>query len=223
MNIRMLHLIQSGIQNRPTFFIAASLGIVISLILSLFTHWTWSTIVLLGWNSVVWFYLIMLFQKIWQSEHQDIQQRAQKQDESKWIIMLIVLLSLIMSMISIIAGLSDLPEQGPTKVGHIIIAIFTIVSSWLMMHTIFAIHYAHDFYIARLKQKDGGLTFPNTEYPTYPDFIYFSYIIGTSAQTADVSITTRKMRLLNIFHCTLSFCFNTSLLAILINVVAGFI
>ena len=91
------------------------------------------------------------------------------------------------------------------------------------MHTVFAIHYAHDYYLALADQQDAGLDFPKTAQLTYPDFLYFSYVIGTSAQTADVSITSRSMRILNILHIILAYGFNTSILAISINVAAGFI
>ena len=91
------------------------------------------------------------------------------------------------------------------------------------MHTIFAIHYAHDFYLAVAKHQDGGLDFPKTVEPTYPEFIYFSYVCGTSAQTADVNITSRSMRILNTLHIRLAYGFNTTILAICINVAASFI
>lgn len=60
-------------------------------------------------------------------------------------------------------------------------------------------------------------------YPTYPDFLYFSYVIGTSAQTADVTISSRAMRILNTLHIVLAYMFNTTILAICINLVASFI
>jgi len=64
---------------------------------------------------------------------------------------------------------------------------------------------------------------PKTDQPDYLDFVYFSYIIGTSAQTADVSITSSQLRHLNIFHCVLAFIFNTVILAVAINVAASLI
>ncbi len=91
------------------------------------------------------------------------------------------------------------------------------------MHTIFAIHYAHDYYLALQQQQEGGLDFPKTSHPTYPDFLYFSYVIGTSAQTADVSISSQPMRVLNTLHIILAYSFNTTILAICINLVASFI
>jgi uncharacterized membrane protein len=179
---------------------------------------------LASWNGSVILYLFHVFKLMKNSDHSQMQQQAKKQDESKWVIMLIVLLSISMCLVAILAQLSHLPSDHTEKLGHVALALFTIVSAWLFMHTVFALHYAHDFYIALSRnEENGGLEFPGTKRPTYPDFLYFSYIIGTSAQTADVSVTTRHMRLLNLFHFVLAFGFNTTILAICINVAASFI
>ncbi len=91
------------------------------------------------------------------------------------------------------------------------------------MHTVFAIHYAHDYIGPRRRTRSRSTTFPKRLNRPIPTFSYFSYVIGTSAQTADVSITSRSMRILNILHIILAYGFNTSILAISINVAAGFI
>ncbi len=128
-----------------------------------------------------------------------------------------------MCLIAIVLELTHLPNDPTIKYGHLALSLLTIISAWFFMHTVFAIHYAHDYYLALADQQDAGLDFPKTAQPTYPDFLYFSYVIGTSAQTADVSITSRSMRILNILHIILAYGFNTSILAISINVAAGFI
>ncbi|NUF42826.1 DUF1345 domain-containing protein [Acinetobacter pittii] len=213
-----------SVQNRPHFFIALFIGIVTASILTWLTSWKWSTILLVSWNASVSIYLLHVWQLMKSADHSQMQQQAKKQDESKWVIMLIVLLALIMCLVAILIQLSQLPSDSSAKLGHVALALLTIVSAWLFMHTVFALHYAHDFYIALSRnEENGGLDFPGTKQPTYPDFLYFSYIIGTSAQTADVSITTKHMRLLNLFHAVLSFGFNTTILAICINVAAGFL
>ena len=93
----------------------------------------------------------------------------------------------------------------------------------VFIHTVFTIHYAHDCYLAKHQGAVGGLEFTAIPEPLYPDFIYFSYVIGTSAQTADVSISSRDMRVLNLIHIILAYGFNTTILAICINVAASFI
>lgn len=161
--------------------------------------------------------------KLWRIDHAHILQRAMQQDASKWIILFLVIITLIMCFIAFIIEINHLPQDTTIRTGHLILSVLTIISAWFLMHTIFAIHYAHDFYLALDKQQQGGLDFPNTTRPTYPDFLYFSYIIGTSAQTADVSITCQSMRVLNTLHLLLAYGFNTTILAISINVTANFI
>ncbi|MDZ3980217.1 DUF1345 domain-containing protein [Acinetobacter baumannii] len=213
-----------SVQNRPHFFIALIFGVVVASLLAWLTSWKWSTILLASWNGSISLYLLHVWKLMRSAYHSQMQQQAKKQDESKWVIMLIVLLAITMSLVAILVQLSQLPSGHYEKLGHVALALLTIISAWLFMHTVFALHYAHDFYMALSRnEENGGLDFPGTEHPTYPDFLYFSYIIGTSAQTADVSITNKHMRLLNLFHAVLSFGFNTTILAICINVAAGFL
>ncbi|EPG7488038.1 DUF1345 domain-containing protein [Acinetobacter baumannii] len=213
-----------SVQNRPHFFIALIFGVVVASLLAWLTSWKWSTILLASWNGSISLYLLHVWKLMRSADHSQMQQQAKKQDESKWVIMLIVLLAITMSLVAILVQLSQLPSGHYEKLGHVALALLTIISAWLFMHTVFALHYAHDFYMALSRnEENGGLDFPGTEHPTYPDFLYFSYIIGTSAQTADVSITNKHMRFLNLFHAVLSFGFNTTILAICINVAAGFL
>ncbi|WP_336033878.1 DUF1345 domain-containing protein [Acinetobacter bereziniae] len=221
--ISTFHHILTGIQSRPYFFITFLITFVVYAVLGLSTDWAWSTKLLFGWNIAIMIYLVLTMKTLWATHQTHILKRAQQQDASKWIILLLVIFALVMCFIAIVVELSHMPSNTMFKFGHLSLAILTIIFAWLFMHTVFAIHYAHDFYLAVAKHQDGGLDFPKTPEPTYPEFLYFSYVIGTSAQTADVSITSRSMRVLNILHILLAYGFNTTILAICINVAAGFI
>jgi len=85
----------------------------------------------------------------------------------------------------------------------------------------FALHYAHQFHAAQGRGDPPGLLFPGDETPAYSDFFYFAAVIGTSGQTADVSFSSRAMRRIGTVHCILSFLFNTTVLAMMINIAAG--
>jgi uncharacterized membrane protein len=111
--------------------------------------------------------------------------------------------------------------HGPARGAHMGLAALTVVTSWLFTQVLFALHYAHDFYLARLRGTPDPLQFPGTDEPTYSDFFYFACIIGTSAQTADVSFASTKVRPVGTLHCVLSFFFNAALLALSINLAAG--
>jgi uncharacterized membrane protein len=87
----------------------------------------------------------------------------------------------------------------------------------------FAVHYAHDFYATVARGQPGGLEFPGEQSPDYADFLYFSCVIGTSGQTADVVFCSRAMRRTGLAHCVLAFFFNTTLLALTINIASGLV
>ena len=213
----------NAIMQRPYFFGSLVLTALLFVLLNRLTDWMWATQLLLAWNVSVWLYLLFTLQKLWRTSDKHILQRAQQQDLGKWVILVLVVLSLLMCVVAILVLLAHIPADTGLKLSHLLLAVFTVCSAWFFIHTVFAIHYAHDFYLAKHQGQAGGLDFPSTPEPLYPDFIYFSYVIGTSAQTADVSISSRNMRILNLLHIILAYGFNTTILAICINVVASFI
>ncbi|GAB3050673.1 DUF1345 domain-containing protein [Acinetobacter apis] len=215
--------IYRGIRYHPRFYFMLPFGLMIGLILHNLTSWTWSTTVLVCWNSAISLYLLTTYLLLKDDDHQDISGRAERQDEGKWLIFIFVCFALAMCLFAIFVNLSHIPNQADLKYAHIGLSLITIGLAWLLVHTIFAIHYAHDFYIEFNKEQSGGLEFPNTPKPLYSDFIYFSYVVGTASQTADVSISSRKMRVLNTLHILFAFTFNTIILAICINIAASLI
>ena len=221
--MHLLRRIKTGIQHHLYFFLTFPFIAVLYATFQFMTSWNWSTCLLMSWNLVIYAYLFFTLKKLWRIDHAHILQRANEQDASKWLILLLVFLTLLMCFIAIVVEVNHLPQDTTIRIAHLSLSIITILCAWLFIHSVFAIHYAHDFYLALAESQDGGLDFPKTTYPTYPDFLYFSYVIGTSAQTADVSITSRPMRILNILHILLAYGFNTTILAICINVAAGFI
>jgi uncharacterized membrane protein len=110
---------------------------------------------------------------------------------------------------------------------HVTLAGMTVICSWLLIHTMFAFHYAHLYYRNDSESANDGnakcLDFPQENQPDYGDFLYFSFVIGMTCQVADVEITSRATRQLALVHGVLTFFFNTVILAISINIIAGLI
>ena len=100
-----------------------------------------------------------------------------------------------------------------------------MVSSWFLIHTVFAMHYAHGYYRDEDEGPDfasaGGLEFPNEKEPDFLDFAYFSFVIGMTCQVSDVQVSSQGMRRLALVHGLLSFVFNTVILALSINLASG--
>jgi uncharacterized membrane protein len=111
--------------------------------------------------------------------------------------------------------------HGLQKTRHVALAAATVLSAWMFTQTLFALEYAHDFYIGRIHGRPDSLSFPGTRDPAYSDFLYFACVIGTSGQTADVSFTDTALRRVGLVHCVLAFFFNTTVLALTINIAAG--
>lgn len=153
--------------------------------------------------------------------------RARLQDEGKPVILLLTVGAAVFSMTAIsleLHGLKDLPS-GETAL-HIALAGASILCSWLVTHTMFALHYAHDFYgdadpSIVDSERAGGLEFPGCAHPDYWDFLYFSFVVGMTCQTSDVQVVDRGIRRLTLAQGLLAFVFNTLILALTINIAAG--
>ncbi|HLN24136.1 MAG TPA: DUF1345 domain-containing protein [Patescibacteria group bacterium] len=149
--------------------------------------------------------------------------RARLQDEGRVTILVLTVGAAVFSIAAIGIELHGVKDQtSPIMVLRLGLAIASIVVSWLVTHTMFALHYAHSFYgDGDGSIQEGGLDFPKSEHPDYWDFLYFAFVIGMTAQTSDVVIGSRSMRRLALAHSVLSFFFNTVILALSINIVAG--
>lgn len=178
---------------------------------------------LIAWNTLTVIYVILAAVMMTRSTAHQMCHRARMQDAGQRAILAIVALSAIASLAAIgneLAMVKDL--HGPLKAEHIALTGLTVMSSWAFIQITFALHYAHDYYAAVDQERTPGLRFPeNDERPTYGDFFYFSAIIGTSGQTADVAFVTKPMRRTGTLHCILAYSFNTIVLALLINIAAS--
>lgn len=111
---------------------------------------------------------------------------------------------------------------GPAPGPHVAVGAVAVLAAWLLVHTLFTLRYAHVFYGSGSGQPAGGLQFPGNEpEPDYLDFAYFAFVIGMTAQTADVAVTSRRMRRLALLHGLVAFGFNTAVVALAINGLAG--
>jgi uncharacterized membrane protein len=155
---------------------------------------------------------------------------AAQQDAGKWTVLFLTLVAGSASLVGIAGEVPLIRSAGEfEKIVRIILIIATIILSWVFIHTIFALHYAHDYYSGKSAGITNGATlykglaFPGEAMPTYMDFAYFSFTIGMTFQVSDVQITDPAMRRLALTHGIISFFYATGILALTINMVAGLI
>jgi uncharacterized membrane protein len=210
------------LRSRPRLFSSALVGLATSLMLPASAQLAPVTRHIIGWNVGVVLYLALAAFMMFGSARHRLRERALQEDEGSIIILVLVVMTALMSLGAIVAELAVAKDLAAApRQGHIALAALTILSSWAFTQVMFALHYAHDYYAAEARGFPCGLDFPGGHAPDYADFLYFSCVIGTSGQTADVSFTNRSMRRTGLVHCVLAFFFNTTLLALTINIASG--
>ena len=207
---------------RPRLFVVAGLGVLTGLFLphgiasQPISRW------LIAWNVGAWLYVALAAQMMISSSKGHMRHRAQLQDDGKYAILALTVIAAIASLVAIACELSVVKDlHGWQRGAHIGLAGLTVMSSWSFIQIMFTLHYAHDYYMAACHGRKPGLAFPDDPDPDYGDFFYFSAVIGTSGQTADVSFVTKPMRRIGSLHCILAYLFNTTVLALLINIGAS--
>jgi uncharacterized membrane protein len=135
---------------------------------------------------------------------------------------LLALTGLVTLVVLVTIGVEILQSRSPSG-GDIALIVVTLILSWLFSNVIYALHYAHMFYLKdKAKGRDcGGIDMPGTKEPDYWDFLYFSFTLGMTFQTSDTAITSGRYRRVAIFHCFAAFVFNIGVLAFTINVLGG--
>jgi uncharacterized membrane protein len=180
---------------------------------------------IVAWNVGAFLYLVLALSMMFSSSHEGMRKRAVQEDEGRLVVLTLVVLAAVACVGAIVAELAVAKDlQGASRYAHIGLAALTITSSWAFTQVMFALHYAHEYYASEARSGHagtGGLAFPGDLPPDYGDFLYFACVIGTSGQTADVSLTSRAMRRIGLLHCILAFFFNTTLVALTINMASG--
>jgi uncharacterized membrane protein len=182
-----------------------------------------STRLLAAWDGSTALYLVLALTMMSRSNIDRIRVRAAGQDEGQIVILGLTTITALVSLAGIMRELAlakSLQGQGTWQ--HVALAGVTVILSWSFLHTMFAVHYAHEFYGGTEEEPVRGLDFPGPEPPDYWDFVYYSFIIGTACATADVNISSGRMRRITTLHCIVAFFFNTTILALMVNIGAGF-
>ncbi len=209
---------KSSLLHHPRLLTSLGLGIAIYFLLP--GQWPLLTRVLVCWNTGVGLFLILIYSWLTQLSAEQICIQYTDEDESAPVILVLVILAACASLLAITVPLATLKQvAGAERTAHLALAAFTLVNSWILVPTMFTVHYADLFYSE--KKEARPLRFPETPMPVFWDFAYFSFTIAAACQTSDVTTTRSKVRKVVIVHTIISFVFNASILGFAINVTAG--
>jgi uncharacterized membrane protein len=200
---------------RPRTFISILIGVIAFFLLPGSLRLV--TRLLIGWDTFIAPYLLLVYIMMFRCGLAHIRRNAVLQDDGRFLILLVTALGAFASIAAIVFELGG----SHRSVVDLTLATSTIALSWAAVHTTFALHYAHDYYRGA---KPGGLQFPSGdqhEHADYWDFVYFSFVIGMTAQVSDVGITDKTIRRTATVHGIISFVFNTALVALMVNIAAS--
>lgn len=202
---------------RPRLLFAMAVGLAVGL---LGFGLRPTTRVLIGWNVCAALDLVLVAIMIARSHPADLQRRADREDPGAATILVLFVVAALASLVAIALEVRGMKAQGAAlAAGGVALIGSTILLSWLFAHTMFGLHYAHDYYAGEDDRQ--GLKFPGETPPDYWDFMYFSFNLGAAAQTSDVQVESPRMRRVVLAHTIVSFLFNTGVLALAVNVGAS--
>lgn len=208
------------IHGHPRFWIAVLVGIASFFFLT--PEVSLVSRMLLGWDIGVVLFLVMIYLWMKGQTADQLCSHYIDEDPSGPVILVIVTIAALVSLLAVVEPLATLRHAGHgQQLWRFGIAAVTLIASWLLVPTMFTMHYADMFYSA--PAKDRPLLFPRTDRPAFWDFAYFSFTIAAACQTADVATTEVSVRRVVILHSIISFVFNLAILGFAINITAGLI
>ena len=185
---------------------------------------------MMGWDGFLLAVLQLTWLTIFRTHAGDIERASpQMYPERTWVLLLTVTFvgtaTSLLAVVLLLRGLHQMTAE--ERVEHVLVSLVAVAGTWLLLHTLFALHYAHTYFSQQQQpgptpdDERGGLRFGGAPPASYWDFAYFSFVVGMTTQTADVTVTSLRMRRLVLFHGLLSFVFNTAIVALSINILSG--
>lgn len=178
----------------------------------------WRLAPLVGWDISALTYLLMVWTTIWHYDGKLTAEHALREDPSRKMtnaLMLIASIASLLAVALVLIGAGD--SSGLARQMRIVLAVASVVVSWVVVHTLFMLRYAELFYTLPV----GGVDFGETKQPSYKDFAYLAFTIGMTFQVSDTVLMGKGFRSNVLKQALLSYLFGTVILATTINLVAG--
>jgi uncharacterized membrane protein len=201
------------------FSVVAAIGVFLLLSLSSL-HLL--TSLMISWDAFNLVLIIMSWITFLKTSSQQLSALASNQDETLPASFIIVLISLCFSFFGTIVLLMYRNSVLIDKELHTVVSLVGVGLSWVLLHTMFTLRYAHLYFI--LDEQDqpvGGIDFPKETNPDYIDFAYFSFTIGMTFQVSDATTSSQRIRRFVLMHSLIAFVFNTLIVALTINTIAS--
>lgn len=200
----------------------AALGVTIALAFLLPSQ-TLVTRVLAGWCVGVVIYAVLIVRQATGQSRDALREQASRLDDSATLVTVFTLLAAAASFGAVAVLMLGGQASGAGKAYDLALAGATVLCTWAFVQLVFTIHYAHVYYGDASGESRGGLDFHGDDDPDVWDFLYFTVTIGAAAATSDTNITSKRMRRIATVQTVYAYLFNTGVLALAVNMAAGFV
>ena len=192
-------------------------GLVVGVVLAGFSPWQLA--VLTGWDALAVVVLSRVWFRVGRFSADETREFATREDDSRTSADLLVLTACVASLAGAAFGLLKAHQsEQALKTSLTVETVLTVALSWAVVHTVFALRYAHEYYSA----VAGGIDFKSGAYePDYRDFAYVAFTVGMTYQVSDTDIRNRLIRHTVLRHALISYLFGAIIVALLVNVIAS--
>jgi uncharacterized membrane protein len=174
----------------------------------------WQLRAMVGWDATAIVLLALCWRLLLRSDARMTELRAGDEDPGGGAVFVVAVLSSLFSLFAATMVLRMMRGQTCENF-WVVLALVSVALSWVVTHTAYTLRYAHLFYTGA---ENGGLSFPGTETPCDMDFAYYAFTLGMCFQVSDVQISAANIRRTTLGHALVSFVFNTTILALSLNV-----
>jgi len=174
----------------------------------------WPLRSMVGWDATALALLAQAWRLLLASDARTTRLRAGDEDPGRYAVFVIAVLSSLFSLFAATLVLRMMRGQN-SGAAWVVIALVSVALSWLLTHTAYTFRYAHLYYGGT---RNGGLIFPGTSTPCDMDFAYYAFTLGMAFQVSDVQVEASDIRRTTLGHALISFVFNTTILALALNV-----
>ncbi|MFA7602093.1 MAG: DUF1345 domain-containing protein [Novosphingobium sp.] len=179
----------------------------------------WANSLAMAFDLAAAIFVLSLIPLLRERGAQVIRRHADANDANR-VLVLVVTSLLTVVVMAAIAG--ELPAARAGDMAAAARLVATLVLIWLFANSVYALHYAHDWYLPGKDGGDaGGIAFPGTPEPAYGDFVYFAFTLGMTFQTSDCDITSRRIRGITVLHSLAAYVYSIGVIAFTINAISG--
>jgi uncharacterized membrane protein len=208
--------------------VAGTTGVVAGLIAGVAVEWDYAASV--GWDVAAAVFLVWTWGAVAGMDAAATAAHATQEDTTRRSTQVILLAASVASL----AGVGYLlvqarSAQGITQIWVAALGVASVALSWLVVHTLFTLHYALLYYSAEERAAgtgertgaDRGIDFNQDQPPRYTDFAYLAFTIGMTYQVSDTPLTTHRVRVTTLRHALLSYLFGALILAATVNLIVS--